>query len=342
MADEGKGRENNLNLLRLVLAASVILAHSPELIDGNRGRELAARIFGSWVSLGVLAVDGFFILSGYLIAQSWERNPRVYAYLRKRVVRIYPGFLVACVISALLASLGGNDQYWGEFRVLRFVKGLLVLAVPKIPAAFLALPHSIINGPLWTISYEFACYLGLAILGVMGLLRRRWLVLVGTILVTVWATAQAKHWLPPISHRIPIGASNSDLPRLMSCFLTGTCYYLFRDKVRFTGPATLAAMGLLLSAMFRESTATVAIPLCGGYLLLAAGLGSPVPGTAWVRKEDVSYGVYLYAWPIQQLLINHWRYIDPWLLSAITLPLAFLAGWASWNWIERPAMKRWR
>jgi peptidoglycan/LPS O-acetylase OafA/YrhL len=335
-------RANNFNLIRLILASLVILAHSPELIDGDKHRELASRFFGSGLSFGDLAVDGFFFLSGYLIAMSWAREPSLWPYLFKRARRIYPGFIVACLVSCLcIAPLGTNPNYWRDFQVGAFLKGVLTLGLPNVPVPFVGMHMEEINGSLWTIRYEFACYLMLAVLGMAGLLGRRRAVLALAIAALGWEIAQSSRWIPSLGER---GISSVDVywfPRLASFYLAGVTFYLFRDRIRFTRVGVLASVVILLVAMFRYKSAALALPWLGGYLLLAAGFSAPVPGTEIIRREDVSYGTYLYAWPIQELFIMQWRTINPWLLCAITVPLAMAAGWISWRLVEGPAM-RWK
>jgi peptidoglycan/LPS O-acetylase OafA/YrhL len=95
-------RANNFSVLRILFATLVILSHSTELIDGNRSSETLTRLFGT-ISFGVLAVDGFFIVSGYLITKSYLSSEPI-SYLVKRTLRIYPGFIVAFVVSIFLCK----------------------------------------------------------------------------------------------------------------------------------------------------------------------------------------------------------------------------------------------
>jgi peptidoglycan/LPS O-acetylase OafA/YrhL len=90
-------RDNNFNFLRLLFALLVLVSHAPELADGNRSRELLTRMFHT-LSFGEVAVDGFFLLSGYLIVQSWERHPNLWDFGQWRLRRIYPAFVVACLV----------------------------------------------------------------------------------------------------------------------------------------------------------------------------------------------------------------------------------------------------
>ena len=166
-------RSNNFNLLRLLFTALVLLSHSPELVDGNRQREILTNFFGT-VSFGELAVDGFFLLSGFLIVQSWQRNPNLSVFIKKRVLRIYPAFIAASLISAFIVGPLGSDpsQYISQFDWLRFFKGIFFLSVPAVPPVFHGQPYPSVNASMWTIAYEFRCYLLVALLGYIGIVRQ--------------------------------------------------------------------------------------------------------------------------------------------------------------------------
>jgi peptidoglycan/LPS O-acetylase OafA/YrhL len=99
------GRNTVFDILRIVFATLVILAHAPEMLDGNRSRELFVRLTHSSMTLGDLSVDGFFLLSGFLIVKSWERNPTWADFLRNRTLRIVPGYLVAALLSTAVVGL---------------------------------------------------------------------------------------------------------------------------------------------------------------------------------------------------------------------------------------------
>jgi peptidoglycan/LPS O-acetylase OafA/YrhL len=103
MTDADQPHRNNFGLLRLIFAMCVLVSHSIELVDGNRSREPLTFIFGT-LSLGELGVDGFFLVSGYLIAQSFENSASVLLYLGKRILRIYPAFVVAFVLSIVVVG----------------------------------------------------------------------------------------------------------------------------------------------------------------------------------------------------------------------------------------------
>jgi peptidoglycan/LPS O-acetylase OafA/YrhL len=125
---------NNLGALRLFFAILVILAHSHELIDGNRSREILTRTFGT-LSFGDLGVDGFFLISGYLITKSFVESPSVIEYLFKRTLRIYPGYVVAFLLCILTISpfVGGNIS---SLSITTILKDIVLLHPPEVSGVF--------------------------------------------------------------------------------------------------------------------------------------------------------------------------------------------------------------
>src|ERR1700682_1934130 len=111
MTEAPTSHRNNFGLLRRVFAMCVLVSHSFELVDGNRSREPLTFIFGT-LSLGEFGVDGFFLVSGYLITQSFETSASSLSYLWKRILRIYPAFIISFVISiAIVGPLSDADMH---------------------------------------------------------------------------------------------------------------------------------------------------------------------------------------------------------------------------------------
>lgn len=321
-------RQNNFNLIRLVLALLVIFGHAPELIDGNRHREWLTAIFGT-ISFGELAVDGFFLLSGYLIMQSWDAQPQAWPFLKKRLLRIYPGFIIASLICAFVVGPLASDPstYFSAFDGADFLRGLLLLDIPAVPPVFNGTPYSIVNGAMWTISREFMCYLFVLAAGATGLLRLRHFCLALTI-----AVLAALAWLK--LKNVPV----VDM-RLASFFLSGACYYTYRDRIRYDGRAAAMLGVIAVAGMCSWRGAELALATVGGYVLLYAAAKRSALLSQFNRLPDVSYGVYLYGWPIQKLLLWHMPSMSPWELFALTAPAAILAGTISWHLIEKPALR---
>lgn len=340
-------RSNGIGALRLFFASLVIVSHSPEMLDGSLRREPLFNLFGT-LSSGDLAVDAFFLISGYLIAASFAASSSLVSYFRKRVLRIYPAFVVCSLLCVfVVAPLAGADLSalrpadWG-----RLSYRLLMLKSPEVAGAFQGLPYPALNGSAWTISYEFRCYVLAAALGLVGLYRKggRWAFLgltvamiAGNLVLALAAPGlTAPNWL------VATFGEPHQQARLTTAFMIGTCFWLFNAELALRARyAAVAALGLV-GLMFVPAVAETALFLLGGYVLFwIAFKVTWKPLHTINAKDDVSYGVYLYAWPIGALLIWFWRDIPAPLLALLTFLGALACGRASWLAVEKPAM-RWK
>jgi peptidoglycan/LPS O-acetylase OafA/YrhL len=323
-------KANSLNAIRLVLAATVIVSHSWSI--GSYGRTPTHGGFapGGW------AVDAFFVLSGYLIAGS-RLNNTLLSYLKRRVLRIYPGFLV-CLLSVVLvfAPIGYlhlhhtlRGYLTTPHTPVRYVAANLglkmrlgtVAGTPGGPGAW--------AGTLWTLYFEFLCYLLVGLLACWAAFRQRPAI---AIIVLCGATA-----LSLLNDHVVHHTDFANLVRLMPFFLAGSVVYLLRDRVLCTwwlALASLVALVLVPEAGPRY-VVLCALPLT----CLVLYLGAVVP-IAIGRRNDISYGIYMYGWPIEEL-VRYFQFASQTVFIVLsivgTIPLAA----ASWFFIERPAM-RWR
>lgn len=329
--------QNNFNLLRLLLALLVLLSHAPEIQDGDRHRELLTQLFHT-LSFGELAVDGFFLLSGYLIVQSWDLDPIPVQFLRKRVLRIYPGFIVASLVCIyLVAPLGADPaRYFRELSTTTVALCLAVLHGPITPPVFESLPYPQINGSMWTIMREFACYLAVLLLGVSGGIRHRRVWLALTIAGFAAYLYASLGWPMPWTLSLLL---KDPIVRLGSLFFAGGCFYLFRDRYRFTRRGALVSAVALLALMFSRHYVELGLATFGGYLLFYFAFRPMWLTESFNRLPDISYGVYLYGWPVQTLLAAYLAPLSPWvnllLACLIVLPVSVL----SWYLVEQPLLR---
>jgi peptidoglycan/LPS O-acetylase OafA/YrhL len=337
-------RSNNIGFLRLVFASLVIIGHAPEQIDGDKAREPLFRLVHT-VTLGGLSVDAFFVLSGYLITQSLFRAPTLGDYALRRAARIYPGFVVAFLVSVFVLGPVVGAQPMQELP--RLAVRLVTLQPPPIQATQLVgLPYPDLNGSLWTIAYEFRCYLLVALLGAAGLLQRRKVMLalfLAGLAATFLATfpgVQAP--LARLDQKIVLW-SVGDIGlsiRLTTIFLAGATFYLWRDALagRLTPRVALACALAAGALLFDAHSSEIGLALFGSVALLwlayEANLG---PLQKINDRWDISYGVYLYGWPCAIAILWFDRRIDPWALALSALAAAAALGAASWWGIERPA-----
>ncbi len=334
-------RDNNFGFLRLLFAALVVVSHSPELVDGNRSREILTRIFGT-TSFGEVAVDGFFLISGYLITKSFIESRSTRSYLAKRFFRIVPGYLVSFWICVLIIApfVGADGSVLSAETIKHQIVRTLRLASPDVPGVFPGLPNPALNGPMWTIAYEFRCYLAAAGFGLLGVYKPRYRVAVlAAVTFLLVLNAHGAMDNVHLTGAAVIGDAGQDT-RFAAVFGVGALYYLYKDKIRLTGMGALVAAILLPMLLFNRHLAELAYAILGGYLIFWVAFKiRPLRASRFNNNADISYGLYLYAWPVQNLIIWNSPAINPWVLCFITLPVAGLLAYLSWTFVERPALQ---
>ena len=344
-ADPERFRLNNFDFLRFGFASLVILSHAWPL--NGRGYTGEPGVLLLSMSLGELGVDGFFLISGFLIAASWQNSRGVGHFLAKRARRIYPGFLVAFAFSVLLvAPLGGAS--WqailrpGHLAAEAFSAVTLGEPSARGTGAFDGLSHAALNGSMWTIRYEAGCYVLIALLGGLGLLVRRPLV-VALFFGACAAAAAAKlsGWSPAARPLWRVVGWPQHWPYFLSFFLSGTLFYVLRRHIPCSAKLAAVAVAAALVAPRHPLTRTTLLPAALTYLTFWLAYTPRVRLRDFGRYGDFSYGIYLYAFPIQQLLILHVPPArSPWVNALLAWPLAILAGAASWHLVEKPLLSR--
>ena len=333
-------RHNALNFLRLCFAVLVIFSHS-FVLGGYR-----PEILWGHGTLGDIAVDAFFALSGFLIAASAVRN-NVVRYLWQRFLRIFPAFWVCLFSTAAVAgAIGwlaeGNSlsSYWTAVAGPRHyiaADWLLTMHTYTIAGTPTHVPYPLAwDGSFWTLRYEFYCYLVVAALAVTTLVRRRLLVLV--LWAMSWTVALG---LAFSGVQTPHPTFHHELVRFIPIFFAGAVVWLFRDKIPDSAVLFAVALLLFVVGTFLKNPDVLAGPPLA-YICVWASIH--LPGKRIGAKYDISYGTYIYAFVVAQVLATWhaytWGYFPFTLVTiAVTLALAAL----SCVLVEQPALrlKRW-
>lgn len=318
------GRKNNLDALRAVAAIAVVVSHAWPLAEGPGTIEPLESLFG--ISLGGSAVLIFFFVSGLLISQSaarWTNNKS--RFVQARIMRIWPGLAVALLVSAGLAIIFGSSAGPVEF-VLYVLRGLALVSIQHtLSGAWANVPYpGAVNGPLWTLFYEVVCYICCASI----IWARHWsmaLRIAGGIaaLLAIFIALQ----VPSLAYRLHV------LAPLAFAFALGhiawRCQkYIFLGRLSWLGTVILLA----IAAYLPMGAWTLVWALALMVLLLAYTL----PNIE--MPLDLSYGIYIYGWPVAQACISLLPGLSAPGLAMVsvlaTLPLAYL----SWILIEHPAL----
>jgi peptidoglycan/LPS O-acetylase OafA/YrhL len=318
--------------LRITLAIGVLGWHSIAIATGSN--DDTAIWTGPFRFLPAMVLPVFFALSGFLVAGSLQRTA-LHQFITLRVLRLMPALAVETALSALVLGLLFTQlsyfQYFTTRQFYTYFLNIVGFIHYFLPGVFENNPvKGYINAQLWTVPFELECYLALILLSVITLFRRRLLftiVVVGLALaLTLWAVV-GRH-VDPTNH-LPGRA-------LVLSFLAGVSVYLYRDVVRYSN--VLGFMSMIVSAALLQAPDgcyLAALPVA--YMTVWIGLFQ-LPK---IPFGDLSYGVYLFHYPIEQTVVHLFPDVRSWwLLTLVSLPLTAIFAWLSWNLIEKPTLTR--
>lgn len=333
-------RSNSFDLLRLAAALMVVVGHAYPLA-GLPSPTLAGN------SIQALGVKIFFVISGFLIMGSWQRDPSVWRFALRRALRIVPGLVGVTVACAFGLGLFLTELPWRDYlvnaRLWSYFSNLVLYPQYDLPAVFASNVYPIaVNGSLWSLPVEMAMYVvgPLVWAGGAVLLRsgHRGLVLgcLGLTLASVFALRV--YGMPPI---VIYGTALPAFLDVAPYFLLGALYNA--SPLRRCLNLWAAVAALVLLAVIAPHPVASEVLLYGvlPYGALSLGLHASVAGQWLADRGDISYGVYLYGFPVQQL-VSHWMapaHLAPWTNITLALPLILLLAIASWWLIERPCLR---
>lgn len=336
--------DNGYDLLRLLLAAVVVYTHSYAV--GGFGPEPLKSFSKENVILGELGVLGFFGLSGCLVSASFARSKSLISYFLKRAWRIFPGFWVCLVITAFVFAPAiwllrgqalGEFPWVGPSGAWDYVTGNFFLQIRQHGVGTVlsesAWPGSI-NGSLWSLLPEFACYIAVAVLGLGGAFSgSRWLLAGAAVVAFLYHASTCLDGTEAFPY-VPTFYAFTTYAPYLTAFAVGACALAWRESIKFSW-ATVAVLVVLAVALLKLGGFKVAAPILVTALVLSAG-------GCFARRlrTDLSYGMYIYSFPCQQLLFAAGA-------ASAGLPVYFAASllasagcaWLSWTFVERPALQ---
>ncbi|CAG4900974.1 acyltransferase family protein [Paraburkholderia saeva] len=337
LRDAISGHDNNYTLIRAILAASVIFYHSFGLTFDTRFADPIDAALLPTASLGELAVQSFFFLSGLFVTQSFFKDQNVLKFALRRVFRVWPGLFVCLAVTALLAVVISNPGDTKQFLVFSdFYEYILRNSAFDlhwyIPGVFDHHAITAINGPIHTLPLEMKMYVILGLVGAVGLLAApRRVALTGIVVLIGCLT---------ISSRIH-GVNN-----LFDASYTRPAAAMF-----FAGVFVFAVSPWIYPRIWQGLVLGFLAAICSGalhqFLFFAAVVWAlvylgqlPLIGRVFRPRQDLSYGIYIYGWPCQQFVVAATSItINPYFLTALALPLACAFAVLSWRFVEKPAIR---
>lgn len=332
-------RNNSLNLIRLVLATSVLFYHGFSLAGLGSGPSILGDDIGGW------AVIGFFALSGYLVTASRRSKP-IGKFVALRAARIYPAFVVCNLFTILivapiawlyqkgnLVGYGNTETTPAQYMIQNAALRMRAYDVAGTPVGIPG-PQAW-NGSLWSLSLEFVCYLIIAAVFLVPFASRSFVLIGLTWLGSAVARVVFVFW----GDVLGLGYEVDVATKFVAYFLAGALLQMFRDSVGLHWAAALAAgtvFGLAagLAPEWGGQVASVAL----AYVLL--WLGATMKSPTIIHKHDVSYGMYIYAFQVQQLfaVFGAWKW-GYWPFALVSLAVTILLAISSWLLVEKPIIE---
>ena len=326
-------RTNNFDAMRLLAAFAVIAGHAPLLL----GVGTPLRVLG--VPVHSLGVYVFFSMSGYLIATSWMRGPSLPGYLRNRVLRIFPGLALVTVVTILvlgpLFTTLDLSTYFGAHGTWNYLRNIALRPVFHLPGVFADLPYpSSVNGSLWTLPVEFACYVAVPLLLVVPARFRT--LTIGAFAILAIA---ADRLLPGAA--VIYGTSITQGATLVVFFGIGTILAVNARRIplRLDAALLLLTFQVVFALAVPAEISRVSLWVVLPYVVLTICTQSTPVIRRAARFGDASYGLYIYAFPVQQIVRSVLGPIpivlDLLVVVIVTTALAF----GSWHLLEKRAMR---
>lgn len=326
-----KERKNNFNLIRLLAASTVVFSHAFLLGIGNTKSEPLMIFNHGQSTLGHLAVLIFFVISGFLITMSFDKTKNLSYFLKSRFLRIFPGLIFVVLLTVfllgpLVTTLSVGD-YFSRTETYTYLSTILIYQYNNnLPGIFKGAP---VNGSLWTLQYEFPFYLLVGFLGVTKLLKKK------VVLLLFVASFVLSFFQNPYEN-----TQLTWIPDLLRFYSAGMLFYLYREKVPLHSMlALLSFLAVLASAYFGYFNAIFSI--FGSYLVIYFSFTFISPINKYLEKTDLSYGVYIFAYPIQETVAKyfHGTLQDALLNFLISFPITLLFAYLSWTLVEKKALQ---
>lgn len=333
--------KNNFDLLRLFASFLVVYGHAYPL-TGNPSPSFMGN------SVQAIGIKIFFVISGYLVMSSWQRDPSVYRFLIRRGLRIVPALVVLIVLSIVLIgpvfSQLGIHEYFSNGRAWSYLSNIALYIQYDLPGVFLNNPYPVaVNGSLWSLPIEVVMYLIGPLAWSLGFLFFRRGVF-GITLAALGLMIFSHYFLriqavPPAT--VIYGSSVASFLDVSPYFLFGGVISLARFEKVLNIQLALFVWCAISLIKLPADMSEIALWFVLTYVVLSFGLAQSRAGDWLTSKGDISYGVYLYGFPVQQgvSMLLPIAFLGPWVNFLIALPIVIVLSVFSWKLVERPVLK---
>ncbi|AGO54757.1 hypothetical protein SOD_c17800 [Serratia plymuthica 4Rx13] len=321
---------NNLDLIRLVAAVSVIIYHSFPL-NPHWGLSDPIKYLFGYMTTGGLAVKVFFFISGLLVTNSLLSRKSIMNFIVSRFFRIFPGLSFVLIVTAffigpIFTALSTSEYFSSEVTFSYVLRNLLLDTQYFLPGLFDGSKYGV-NGSLWTIHYEVLAYAALLGFYLIGIGKIRWVSSLVCFLIIIEP-------ITPLKGVLFASSDNNAIYLLAPSFALGALLAINKDlyKSNITVPALIFTL-----QFFSKNEAISSLFMCSSVCLFLLHISSLDVVRRIKIDHDISYGVYLWGFPVQQIISQNFNFgflTNVTLSIVLTMVIAFI----SWIFIEKPAM----
>jgi peptidoglycan/LPS O-acetylase OafA/YrhL len=331
------GRTNNFDFIRFIASVMVIFAHSFVLTPFSH--EPLMIFTSDKYDLGYISVAVFFIISGFLITKSYLHSKSLTQYLLSRVLRIYPALTVVILITVFILgpilTTYSLKQYFASEQTTGYISNIIsITSFFRLPGVF---THNynpyVVNASIWTLPNEIACYFLVAIIGLF--LSKRFKSFFVLLLVFL------------IMYYNKLIYQSETMYVQFIYFACGSLFFILRERVKLRGLLALVCMFVLfIDLHFSYHAVSLAAKLVNtvlrasvlSYLILYLAFFNATFFQKFSKYGDFSYGLYIWAWPVQQIISQNFKELNVYVFFFISFCLTFILAAFSWHLIEKKAL----
>jgi peptidoglycan/LPS O-acetylase OafA/YrhL len=346
LSDYTAGRKNNFNVMRLVAASAVLVSHGFVLSTGNQQLEPFVREFG--MTLGSIAVGVFFVTSGFLVTGSLLSRNNIVEFSTARALRIYPALWVSQILTVLIVGLWFTSEkpsfFFSQWVTWHsFLKNCVLIRYIDFtfPGAFESVPfvNGGVNSSLWTLPIELRMYLCLGLgwiaLRLSGKLGNRLFIVGCAGAAFVGISGEMIHYIVPAEQGVGVDAYWS----LGGLFFAGATFRLLQSKIPVSKAIAIFLAAVLVASMCDKFVFGLVYRITIAYLVVYLALVPSFRGYHYSPRGDYSYGIYIYAYPVQQAIATLIKGISPYQMIALSGLITFSFAFLSWHCIEKHALR---
>ena len=332
LSDVATSRVNNLNFIRFVAALMVIVSHCYSVVLGGDAGSYLQKFTGDRLSSGGVSVGVFFLFGGFLIARSCEHYPEARKFFSARILRLFPELLFVVILTAfvlgpMLSTLSPAEYFTNPQTYKYLLNGALIM-VHQLPGVFTNNPSGdVVNAALWTLPAEFVCYILCFISYKLTKFDKKKFLLLS---VPVYVLAAVYY--------VKFSPLQLSAVRAVLLFYLGVLIWVFRDQVTISPVLGLASIILWFVMVFHGidnlAMLTVFPVAC---FCLAYGMGNHF--STFGTKYELSYGIYLWAYPIQQALVQFFPAWHPYVNALVAALLATCGAFVNHYVVTEPLGK---